>query len=209
MNHQPKTDYSIPLDEFNTRAEKLVNKMEIEHDKLTKVYEKEIKECFKFLDSQFKKYKRKASFQKKIEFTTNTLALIVGIPGPFLAAIIPGVGTIISLIIIGSSSLPGIITFIASTIGFNKLRDRNLKKAYHAKEFKDKLFQLYAKIINDSKITEDEYKQFSSMMSEYDKKDRIDEKERSSEILSAKDLEEIKNLIASQKIKKLSSAGYI
>ena len=73
MNHQPKTDYSIPLDEFNTRAENLVNKANdnaalavLANDKLTQIYEKEIKECFKFLDTQYKKYKRKASFQKSL-----------------------------------------------------------------------------------------------------------------------------------------------
>ena len=148
------------------------------------------------------------------------MALLIGIPGPILAAIIPGVGSIISLIIIGSSSLPGIITFIASTVGFNKLRDRNLKKAYHAKEFKDKLFQLYAKIINDGKIPGDEYKQFSSMMSEYDKKDENTSngvKEKSDEILSVKDRddinnrikEEMKNLIVNQRLKKLNLAGYL
>ena len=91
----------------------------------------------------------------------------------------------------------------------DKIRKKQLEKAYYPKEFKDRLYHIYSKIIEDGKITEEEYESFSKLMSTYHEK----KKDKDSSILSDKDYKEIdtlvkeklKELSVEQKVKKLKS----
>ena len=92
-------------------------------------------------------------------------------------------------IIIGLvGDIPSLISILVTKIGFDRIRKRQLEKAYYAKEFKDKLFHLYSKIIEDDKITEEEYESFSRLMETYHEKKKSNEKDsKDSSILTDKD----------------------
>ena len=104
-------------------------------------------------------------------------------------------------IIIGLvGDIPSLLSIITK-IGLDRIRKKQLEKDYYAKKFKDRLYHLYSKIMEDGKITEEEYETFSKLMSSYHEKKKSNEKDSS--ILTDKHYKEIDNQVK-EKLKQLS-----
>ena len=196
----PDTVVEIPMNEYEEKVEKLLKKQ----DKLTEIYKTEIKNCFKYLDEEFQKYHKKAGKIKKLKIVSEVagVLILVGSASAVALSFISLIPPIFPIVIGLVADAPSLISILVTKIGFDTIRKRQLEKAYYAKEFKDKLYHLYSKIIEDDKITEEEYESFSKLMETYHTQ-KADEKSEKT-ILTEKDYKEIDNLVK-EKLKKLKS----
>ena len=209
----PIASIEIPMNEYEERVEILLKKQ----DKLTEIYKTEIKNCFKYLDEEFRKYRKKAGKIKKLKIVSEVggaFLILLGSSSAIALSFIPLIPPIFPIVIGLVADAPSLISILLTKIGFDRIRKKQLDKAYYAKEFKDRLYHLYSKIMEDGKITEEEYESFSRLMETYHEKKKSNEKDsKDSSILTDKDYKEIdtlvkeklKQLSVEQKLKKLKS----